>query len=260
MVNGNTKYKKINEDGTATVTIRFTATNSDKVYMFIPATTKNECKLYVNESSSGTYFGNESCCIVELGSFSAGETVSVKLELQKESVYLGSGCDYFATLDLDAFREIMPRLQTSSFDINTHSEDTLIGTIHILPGQELVYTSIPYDKGWVVTANGQEIETFEILGGLTAFRLDAGSYNLEMKYRPACALYGSILSVAGIVLFAAVWVGEYTVKKRRTKKAAILPEAVELSEADGAELDIAELDLGLAGRRSARLAGRRSGG
>lgn len=245
MVNGNTKYKKINEDGTATVTIRFTATNSDKVYMFIPATTKNECKLYVNESSSGTYFGNESCCIVELGSFSAGETVSVKLELQKESVYLGSGCDYFATLDLDAFREIMPRLQTSSFDINTHSEDTLIGTIHILPGQELVYTSIPYDKGWVVTANGQEIETFEILGGLTAFRLDAGSYNLEMKYRPACALYGSILSVAGIVLFAAVWVGEYTVKKCRAKKAAVLPGVDELSEADGAELDIAELDLGL---------------
>ena len=125
------------------------------------------------------------------------------------------------------------------------SDDQLDGTIDVLPGQELIYTSIPYDKGWKVTADGKEIETFEILGGLIAFRLDAGSYDLKMEYRPDCIVYGSMISAGAVVLFILICVGDMIIRKRRRLRETL---AGRDKESDGAELGIA--DLALSGKRT----------
>lgn len=233
------KFTRLDNEQAATVTIKFTTPNDELVYMYIPTESAQECQLSVNGLSKGTYYGNETFRIVEIGTFEEGEEVTVVLNMQKKYLQIANNVEYFATLDLDACREILPKLQTSSFNIDYHTEDTLRGTIHILPGQELVYTSIPYDEGWKIIANGQEIEMIEILGGLMAFRLDAGSYNLELKYRPDCAVYGIMISAGGVVLFAAVWVCEWIIKKRRAKKAVAVGAPID------SELGIAELDLGV---------------
>ena len=76
-----------------------------------------------------------------------------------------------------------------------------------------------------VSANGNAVETFEVMNGLTAFRLSAGSYNLEMKYRPDCAVYGIMISCAGVVIFALMWIGEHLLRKRRVRVGAALTES-----------------------------------
>ena len=115
---------------------------------YIPSDYTRECKLYVNGAAKDTYFANETCRIVDIGIFEPGENVEIRLELQKDNLYLKDNCDYFYYFDEDVFTEAMPKLKTSEFNVNYHTEDTLCGTIHVLPGQELIYTSIPYDEGW----------------------------------------------------------------------------------------------------------------
>ena len=228
---GHDKYVKNSDESYVLYT--FVAPSDENILMYIPSDYTRECKLYINGTQKDTYFGNETCRIVDIGKFKEGEEVGVKLVLQKDNLYIKQGQDFFCTLDTELCRELLPKLNTSAFNITEHTEDTLIGTIHVLPGQELIYTSIPYDEGWKIEANGESVEIFEILGGLTAFRLTAGSYNLSMKYRPTCVTLGIKISAAGVIVFVAVWVIGYMMDKKR-KKAAV---AAADSEAEAAIIE-----------------------
>lgn len=239
---GHTKWEKNSDE--SYVLFTFTATSDDDVLMFLPSDYTRECKLYVNSTAKDKYFSNETCRIVNIGSFEPGEEVSVKLVPEKDEIYIRNGVDYFYTLDSDLFVRTAPELNTSSFNIREYSEDMLSGTIHVLPGEELIYTSIPYDSGWRIEANGEDVETFEILGGLMAFRLDAGSYNLTMKYRPDSAVYGIMISAGAAAVFVAICVCDTVIgKKRRLRKS--LGEYGRMLSDLPSDPDLAELELGV---------------
>ncbi len=241
---GHLKWTKNPKDSEESyVLLTFTATTSDPVLMFLPSDFPRECKLYVNSSANDTYFSGERCRVLDIGSFTPGDEVSVKLVLKNSDLYIKSGEEYFYTLDKELFEATAPRLNTSPFNIREYSEDMLSGTIHILPGEELVYTSIPYDKGWKIEANGENVESFEILGGLMAFRLNAGSYNLTMKYRPDCAIYGSMISGGALLVFVAICVIDTVTKNKRRRRGAV--EAFEALAAGNGEDDIGLAELGI---------------
>lgn len=236
-------YKWTKKSDESYVLLTFTATTSDPVLMFLPSDFTRECKLYVNSSSKGKYFGTETCRVIDIGSFTPGQEVSVKLVPEKDNIYIKSGEEYFYTFDSELFKSVAPRLNTSPFKIREYSEDMLSGTIHVLPGEELIYTSIPYDKGWKIEANGEDVESFEILDGLMAFRLDAGSYNLTLKYRPDCIFYASIISVGATVLFAVICVIDTTVGKKRRRKSSLEAYEALLSDDTADGVGLAELSI-----------------
>ena len=63
--------------------------------MFIPSEYLRECYVYINGLKDGSYFGNESDRIREIGSFEVGETVTVSLEILDEAAYLQETASYF---------------------------------------------------------------------------------------------------------------------------------------------------------------------
>ncbi len=240
---GHVKYYPVNSDSVSYLTYDIVAETDDVIYMYIPSTYPRECNLTVNGASKGTYFGNETHRIVELGSYEAGQELTIKLELNEDELYISTDdSSFFYYFDDDVYRSVAPMLKGSEFNITEWTEDTLSGSINVSEGDELIFTTIPYDEGWKVTADGKEIETFKVLDSLIAFRLPVGEHSLEMKYRPDCAVYGSIVSIAGIVIFAAVCVAEHVIKKKRAAVTVGAGAAssdlgasdTELPEADGA--------------------------
>lgn len=239
-VSGHRKYTA-NSDN-ASVSISFTAPGGEDVLMYIPSDYARECDMYVNSVKKDTYFGNETCRIVNLGKFEEGQLVTVRLELNKDNLYIKNTGYYFYTLDRELFTQTAPKLNSNPFRIDEYSDDCLCGTIVVTPGKELIYTSIPYDEGWHVTANGKEIETFEILGGLMAFKLDVGSYNLKLDYMPKCVVYGSIISLSALALFVVLCVVDSILRKTRRRKEA-LAEYERISPDVDDSLHLAELTV-----------------
>lgn len=220
-VSGHTKYTPTDSSTASFITYDIVAETNDVIYMYIPTVYDRECKLTVNNTSKGTYFGNETHRIVALGSYEPGTKLTVKLELNKDNLYISTEDDnYFYYFDEDVYTSLVPRLKGSEFNVTEWTEDTLIGNISIAEGDETVFTTIPYDEGWKVICDGKEVEIFEVLDSLIAFELTPGEHDLVLKYRPDCAVYGSVISLAGIVIFVLLCVGEYVWKK---KKAAVLP-------------------------------------
>ena len=154
--------------------------------------------------ASGSYFGNETCRIVELGSFDPGDTVTVRLSLCESEMYIRNADTYFYYLDSDTFAEVMPELDLCGYRMNEDwNDDHFTGTINIEDGRELVFTSIPYDKGWKIKCNGKIIKADANQTFIT-LKVKKGNNLIEMNYVSPGFYEGIILTVIGILLFA-IW-------------------------------------------------------
>lgn len=214
-VAGHTKYTPLDSTQGGRLTYTVTADTDDVIYLFIPSDYPRECYLYINGVKHGSYFGNETDRIVEIGAFKAGETFTVTLETVADAVFMLQDQSYFYYLDETACDLLLPTLSESSYMIHEFSDDHFEGTITVQKGDELIYTSIPYDEGWKIYCDGERVDIQKLIGGTIGFELSEGEHTLEMKYRPDCLYLGVFISVLGGLSFAAAWfLTEYLRHKR----------------------------------------------
>lgn len=64
----------------------------------------------------------------------------------------------------------------------------------------LVYTSIPYDSGWHVYIDGNEVETNIIADTLLAFNIEKGSHKIELKYKIPLLIPSTIITIISLPL------------------------------------------------------------
>ena len=212
---GHIKYTPQDTARTSRFTFTINVDSEDVIYMFIPSEYLRECYVYINGLKDGSYFGNESDRIREIGSFEVGETVTVSLEILDEAAYLQETASYFYYLDSEVFKEKAPLLSESPFMIHEYSDDRFEGTLNVKKGDELIYTSIPYDEGWKVYVDGKRVEIEKLIDGVIGFETCAGEHHLEMKYRPDCLYLGTFVSIAGLVAFCAIWFCDEYMRKKR---------------------------------------------
>ena len=81
---------------------------------------------------------------------------------------------------------------------------------------ELVLTTIAYDKGWKVFVDGKEVEITKALGSLIAFRIEgeAGeSHTVEMRYEPEVFYIGLTVSLISLGILALLILTERKLKR-----------------------------------------------
>jgi LPXTG-motif cell wall-anchored protein len=88
----------------------------------------------------------------------------------------------------------------------------------------MIYTSIPYDAGWMVKIDGAVVETEEIVGALMGFHTTPGEHKLEMEYRPSCVTYGTWISAGGLSVFLLISLGGWLNRKKKQKSIDVRSE------------------------------------
>ena len=89
-------------------------------------------------------------------------------------------------------------------------------------------TTLPYDKGWKIIVDGEEVETVKALGSVISFYIDgeAGeTHTVEMVYRPNTLTIGisaSLISAALLILLI--------VLERRMKRIPFLRAVISIPE------------------------------
>lgn len=196
----------------------FTADSSDGngeiTILILPEETKNYF-LYVDTSSLSTlsveYSGTSSNhevdgehYIIDLGVCEKNEAVTLRFSV-KEGVTDGYSDFILRSLNMENFKKGYNILKNQSFNIETFTDTEIKGTVK---AQEdgVFYTSIPYDTGWRVTVDGEEIEKEELLAigdALLGIRLSKGRHTIELKYVPQGLTLGIGLTAAGIIILLA---------------------------------------------------------
>ena len=82
-----------------------------------------------------------------------------------------------------------------------YTEDTLPGKVVSKKDNQLMLTTIPYDAGWIVTVDGERVETEEMIDSLLAFHVDAGEHEVVLKYRPKTFTLGLTASLFFLAIF-----------------------------------------------------------
>jgi len=96
------------------------------------------------------------------------------------------------------------------FNIDVINSEKISGNIIVSDGGYFIL-SIPYDKGFDIKVNGENISYNEI-NGLIGFYLDKGDYNINIDYESPGLKIGEILSCVGLILFIGVVFIERRVK------------------------------------------------
>ena len=95
-----------------------------------------------------------------------------------------------------------------------YTEDKLTGTIKTEKDDQLILTTIPYDKGWKVYVDGEQVEIFDASNALVAFRIDkTGEHDLKIVYRSTPFVAGLAITLIGIAAFICIVIFEDKLKK-----------------------------------------------
>lgn len=121
---------------------------------------------------------------------------------------------YYYQIDNDKFIEAYNKLNKEKVDILDYKENRIIGNVY-LEEEKLIYTSIPYDEGWHVYINGEEVKTYPLGNTLLTFMSKHGNNKIELKYITPYQGIGSVISITGLLIFISLCIIEK--KNKKTK-------------------------------------------
>ncbi len=211
---GHKKYTPSSTTKNSKLTFRLTAEEDGIIYCYFPSEYPREVELTLNGSDFDTYYANETFRILNLGHYNKGEEINLSMKLEKDDLYILSENTFFYTLDDETFKNAMSRLSEGGFQIEEYTEDYFNGTITVPENQNYIFTSIPYDEGWVITLDGEKIEYDEILEAVIGFSAEPGEHTLSMKYSPKAFNYGMVISITGVIIFILVCIIDYLIRKK----------------------------------------------
>ena len=245
------KYLPTREDISGILSYTVNVERDGEIYFYLPSEYPREVKLSVktkiNGSESdlteiGSFYGNETHRIVSLGYYKAGTALTLNMELQKDVLYILDKQDCFYQIDYEVFENAINTLGRDQLVVTEHTETQIHGTFTASKENETVLTTIPYDKGWKIYVDGEEVETTKALGALISFQIDgdAGqSHEISMIYRPNTYVIGLTVTLACTGLLVLLIIFEKRMKKVPVLRALVT--AVPRKSADTVESSSIEL-------------------
>ncbi|MGL4874053.1 MAG: YfhO family protein [Clostridium sp.] len=190
-------FTKINSNKTASFTMNFIAQNDYPIYSLMQTNERYEANIYVNGRflTPYSYYNYK---VNGIGKFKEGELVSIKVELGNDRFIVDNNELYY--LNLNNYQKIYNILKEQEFNVSSFSNRILEGRIEVKNNNEVLYTTIPYNKGWKVYVNGKPYNYEEGLGAITTLRLDKGVYNIKFKFIPEGLYAGTSISFLTVIL------------------------------------------------------------
>ncbi len=171
--------------------------------------------------------------ISAIGNRKAGDKVSLYCDLKTS----GSSTVrvYCYALNKDVYEAGIEKFKQGALNTTNVTDTVLEGTVTAeTPG--LLYTSIPYEKGWKVTVDGQLAEMTPVGNAMCAVKVPAGTHTIRFSYIPDGFILGMTAFSTALLLFVFMWL--CTSKKYREKSFAkpvvwmfdpVVPERVKVS-------------------------------
>lgn len=200
------KISKINKNKEGSIKFELKNKINGILYLYISPTKYKKIdvlvdgKSIININDQNNYYYN----VLEI------KNSNSKVEIILLEDYIEINDFMFYSLDLNKFENEIKRIkENDKLIITEYKTDCIKGNINVTKENQILYTSIPYDKGFKVYLNNKEIQTQKTLDSLLAIKLEQGNHEIIIKYELRGIKTGVILSILGIIL--------YVIKRRGSK-------------------------------------------
>lgn len=222
-----TKYEYT--EGTGTVTYTYTVPTNTRLYLQLPAYYLNETKIIASTTpildDTITVQGNETNRVIELGEVMSNEetaeysfTVVLSNKADDKAKFYTSNNDSFIYyIDEEVFKSAFTEMQHGQLVIDSDYRDhSITGTMLTEKSDQMVTTTIPYDRGWKVFVDGKAVDSYEVANALLAFNIeDAGQHNIKFVYAPTALVLGIGISIIATIFFILLLIFEKWLRKIR---------------------------------------------
>ncbi|WP_318507047.1 YfhO family protein [Bacillus sp. T3] len=186
--------KKIKPELEGSIEKSFDLSDKKQFYMFLSAGKGfagfNETNIYINGKPLGVYPTYHNERVLDLGAFS-NERVTVKIEFVVPETQLSQ--EMYYALDMKKFEQQIDELKSQSLKVSNWTNTKINGDINVQKANTL-FLSIPYDRGWKATLDGEPVKV-EKLGGFIGFDIQQGTHSIELKYLPPGFILGCIVTI-----------------------------------------------------------------
>ncbi|OPZ88388.1 MAG: Bacterial membrane protein YfhO [Firmicutes bacterium ADurb.Bin419] len=166
--------------------------NGNPVYGYF-STDNGGGRLLVNGQYVSDLFTTETNCIKYIGTFNEGESVTVTVENS------GTVNGEFRYLNTEVFDRAVSVLKASELKVEEYHNGSVVGTVNAKDG-DVLFTTIPYDKGWKAYVDGTEVELKTFADSLIAIPLNAGVHKIKMTFVPTGFTEGICISIIPTLL------------------------------------------------------------
>lgn len=146
--------------------------------------------------------------LLDIGTVDEGCEITLELELTRKGEYektyrkTGSVYIYAASFDEEVFKKAQSELAKTPMVIDSYGDSYINGTVNATE-DGFLYTSIPYDKGWSITVDGNPVEGIAFANdGLLGIDLTKGTHTIHFEYYPQGFNLGIAVSIISIIAFA----------------------------------------------------------
>ncbi len=202
-------------NGSARVDMLYTIPRDMDLYMNCRGSNVHKIALLIDgtEVAYDRYQGQ----IFHIGNLKEGQQVDIQFELNDGKDLSGELYCYpmeFVESQFEGFYNI---LRNQSMDVTKCTDTKIEGTLTV--NQDGVFmTSIPYDEGWTLYANGKKVETCRILDSFVGAKLPKGEYDIRLVYHCSGLLTGFVTTMIGVLCFGLICVVERKMRKKKDLK------------------------------------------
>jgi len=212
---GNYTFSKDNENLSASAVYSFDGVENGYLYGYANNGSCDKISVRVDGNIVESDVSIEDYPIVfPMGNAQAGSTADVEI-FAKSDTSSGTYNLMIYALRKDAFEKAYNRLADEQLEITSFSDTKITGNIDVIE-DGILYLSIPYEKGWTVKVDGEEVRTAKVLHSMLGAEVSAGHHTIELEYIPEGLVTGVIISGTALILCGVVAFIDF--KRRRRKK------------------------------------------
>ena len=222
---GENLYTKIDAEKDASIDITIKSQDSNPVYLFLKSNIYEDAidnnikgtirgravEVISNGGAEYAQFTGLGYNIQFIGNYNEGEEIKVTIKLAGDTTTIKEVQVY--SCNMDNFEGVYENLSLNTIENTEYKDGYVKGDVTVTADKTLLYTSIPYDEGWILKVDGKDCEYIKILNGFIGVELEEGQHNIEFKYKLPGFKVG--LSISIISLIALVCIGIYNYKKKK---------------------------------------------
>ncbi len=200
-------YKRNTSDSSGEITYKYEITETQNVYVYVSSRSVDSVLVSTDGFTYNQSLDNNAY-ILDVGNVEAGSDLYITYGL-KEGLISGNIDQFVYGLDQNKFIEAYNTINKNGvLNVTENNESYIKGTINLAAGK-MLYTSIPYDKGWSVYVDGEKLPEENIVAigdALMGVYMDAGEHTVEFKYSPRGFVLGIGISVVGLLILILLFI------------------------------------------------------
>ncbi len=227
-------------------------------YLFVDSDSFDSIVIQKADGSSVTQETDEPY-IYDLGVLTPEDSVEVQITIPEDGDDYGYMNFYPYYVDDEKLEEGYKILKAGAMNVETFEDTRVTGTISAKKSA-VMFTSIPYDKGWTVRIDGKPIKAesyIPLQDAYLCFNIPKGDHKIEFSFTQRGLLIGAAVSAATVMMLAAAAIVFSILRKKRREdydrmcadaeteyqNKLILAERARFTSFNFDDIDLSELDM-----------------